>query len=123
MHELAIATAIVDHVLHEIEQKNLPPVQTVVVEIGALSDVLPDALIFNFDVIKRETRLHDTQLRVEQIPIRARCKSCHNEFSVENFFFRCPACNAGQVEMLRGDELNIAYLEVADEPTVAKREA
>jgi Zn finger protein HypA/HybF involved in hydrogenase expression len=44
MHELSIAASIVDTVLQEIQRKNLPPVQTIAVRIGALSGVEPEAL-------------------------------------------------------------------------------
>lgn len=36
MHELSLATSIVETVTQEIQRKNLPPTQTITVRIGAL---------------------------------------------------------------------------------------
>ncbi len=113
MHELSIATSIVDSVLLEIQRKNLPPVQTIAVRIGALSSVDPEALRFGFDAIIADTPLAKTKLEIEFVPVQGKCRACNNEFAVQDFVFACPSCNSGQIEMTRGDELDIAYLEVS----------
>lgn len=113
MHELSIATSIVDTVLQEIRRKRLPPVQTIAVRIGALSSVDPEALRFGFDVIIVDTPLAKTKLEIEFVPVQGKCRACNFEFAVQDFVFACPQCNSGQIETTRGDELDIAYLEVS----------
>lgn len=114
MHELSIATSIVDTVLQEIERKNLPPVQTIAVRIGALSSVDPEALRFSFEAITAETPLAKTKLEIEHVPVRGKCHTCGLDFTVEDFIFACPSCQSGQIEVMTGEELEIAYLEVED---------
>jgi hydrogenase nickel incorporation protein HypA/HybF len=112
MHELSIASAIVDTVTQEIKRQNLPPVQTVVVRIGALSGVVPEALQFGFEAIIPDTLLANTKLQIERTPVQGKCRGCCGEFSVQEFVFACPSCQSGQIEVTRGEELEIAYLEV-----------
>jgi hydrogenase nickel incorporation protein HypA/HybF len=112
MHELSIADAIVHTVLQEIERQHLPPVQKVVVRVGALSGVVPDALQFGFEAITAGTPLAQTILEIEPVPIQGRCNECEHTFPVEEFLFACPVCQSGNIQVTRGEELDIAYLEV-----------
>ena len=117
MHELSIAQSILDTVLQEMESRQLPPISKIVVHVGALSGVVPEALQFGFDALKKQTPLENTELSIEMIPVRGHCTDCGADFEVENFAFSCPQCQSGQIQMTCGDELNIAYLEVEEEPS------
>ncbi|MBI3950399.1 MAG: hydrogenase maturation nickel metallochaperone HypA [Acidobacteria bacterium] len=112
MHELSIAEAIVSTVLQEIERQQLPPVQKIVVRVGALSGVVPEALQFGFEAITADTSLANAKLEIEQVPVQGKCHDCSHEFAVEDFLFVCPLCRSGRIEVIRGEELDIAYLEV-----------
>lgn len=112
MHELSIATSIVDTVLQEIQRRNLPRVQTIVVRVGALSGVVPEALQFGFEAITSDTPLAKTTLEIEQVPVQGKCRNCGLGFTVEDFLFACPSCQSGQIEVTAGEELEIAHLEV-----------
>jgi len=114
MHELSIAASIVETVLQEIARKSLPPVQTIAVRIGALSSVDPGALRFGFDSLISDTPLAQTKLEIEFVPAGGKCRACGQDFAVQDFVFACPRCDSGQIDMTRGDELDIAYLEVED---------
>ncbi len=114
MHELGIAQSIISAVEGEVERQSLPPVTRIVVRVGTLSDIVPDALIFNFEAITQATPYEQTELVVEEVQLKARCQTCDHQFAVENLFFICPKCNSGQVEVTQGEELHIAYLEVDD---------
>lgn len=114
MHELAIATSIVSIATKEIEKLNFPKVRIVAVRIGALSGIVPDALEFSFDAIKTGTPLHHSTLQIEEIPLQGKCRACSHEFRITGLVFVCPECQSGQVEVIRGDELEIAYLELED---------
>ena len=122
MHELSIAQSIVSCVLREVEQRQLPPVQKVVVRVGPLSGVFPEALRFGFESLVVNTPLVNTQLEIQEIPLRGKCKSCGCEFSIENNLFACSQCSATQIEVVSGSDLDIAYLEVADERKIDARE-
>ncbi len=119
MHELSIAQSILDTVLQEMESRQLPRISKIVVHVGVLSGVVPEALQFGFDALKKQTPLEGTVLSIEMIPVRGHCTDCGADFQVENFAFSCPQCQSGQIQMTRGDELNIAYLEVEEEPSAS----
>lgn len=115
MHELGIANSILNTVLQERTRQKWPAVESIVLRIGLLSDVVPEALEFNFDIIKENTPLSQTRLVIERVPIKAECRTCQDEFAVENLGFACPQCGCGQIEITQGEELDIAYLEVEEQ--------
>jgi len=51
------------------------------------------------------------QLQVLSLAVRARCKACTAEFEVPRFRFECPACGAGEVDVIQGQELYIDHFE------------
>lgn len=115
MHELSIADSIMKIVLNEVAVKKLPPVKAIGLRIGALSGILPDALEFGFDALKKETILENTILEIEEVPVKGKCNICHNNFEVANLTFACPKCGSVSINMEHGQELDIAYLEIEED--------
>jgi hydrogenase nickel incorporation protein HypA/HybF len=114
VHELSVAENIIDVVLQEIDRQQLPPVQKIAVQVGALSAVDPEALRFAFEAIRSGTPLAHTTLEIESVPVQGQCNDCHQGFSVEDLVFACPACQSGRIQLTQGEELHITYLEVED---------
>ncbi len=114
MHELVIAQSILTTLERETSRQNLPAVKAVGVRIGTLSDIVPDALRFNFEVIKQDTPFAQTDLIIESVSMKAQCTACKHEFEVKSLLFVCPSCSSGQVKVIQGEELDITYLEVED---------
>jgi hydrogenase nickel incorporation protein HypA/HybF len=115
MHELAIADSIFRTVLAEIDKNGYARVSSVGLRIGLLTDVVPEALTFGFGAIARGTPLEHTSLEIERIPITGRCQSCGSENQIEPYLFVCPRCGSHDIDMIHGDELDIAYIEIDDE--------
>jgi hydrogenase nickel incorporation protein HypA/HybF len=114
MHELSIAQSILDIVSRQVESDKLPAVKKIVVRVGALSGVMPDALQFSFEAIIPDTALASSVLEIEQLAIQGKCLECEKQFDVKDFFFACPDCHSTRIEVVRGYELDIAYVEVGD---------
>lgn len=114
MHELAIANSIVNTVLLEAEKHNYGSVIAVGLRIGALSDVVPEALEFGFTAITVGTLLEGAKLEIENVPVKGRCCECDSSFDVQGFVFVCPACGSSKTNLEQGQELDIAYIEVDD---------
>ena len=114
MHELSIAQSIIDIVTQESENRNLDRIKAIGVKIGALSGILPDALEFGFDALKKDTDLTDTILEIEEIPVSGNCKDCMKSFEVKDLIFTCPNCGSGSIELEKGQELDLAYLEIEE---------
>ena len=115
MHELAIAEAIVAKLQQRQRENGYHRITAVGVRIGKLTDVVPDALTFGFELSTRDTPLDGTALEIEEVGVRARCNGCRREFDVDGFIFVCPECQSRDIDMLSGQELEIAFLRVEDD--------
>ncbi|WP_171113911.1 hydrogenase maturation nickel metallochaperone HypA [Streptomyces sp. Z423-1] len=112
MHELSIATAIVDRAAELARADGTDAVAAVTVRVGELSGVVPDALDFAFEVARDGTALSDARLVVEAVPARAWCEPCAAEFPVGMPpFFWCPACDRPSTTLRSGRELEICRIE------------
>jgi len=110
MHELSIAMEIITIVENEIAKHNLRGVAEINIRLGALTGVDPEALSFGFEAATIDTPLAGTKLDIKRIPVKGKCRSCEQAFSVNDFIFRCPYCDSADIEVIQGEELNIDYL-------------
>ncbi len=108
MHELAIATAVVDACA---ERAAGARVLRVCVEIGQLSAVLPDALRFCFEVCAQDTAIEGAELEITEVPGRARCDAC-GEVVALAVPWGCCGCG-GMLRIIAGKELRVKEMEVA----------
>ena len=86
-------------------------VTRIVLEIGKLSLVLPDALRFCFDLCCEGTVAEGASLEIIEIPGRARCLTCGAGVTLERAFGRCE-CGNTDLEWLSGEELRVKEIEV-----------
>jgi hydrogenase nickel incorporation protein HypA/HybF len=107
MHELGIAQEVVAIVCEHAQGR----VTRVVLEIGKLSAVLPDAIRFCFDMCTEGTVVAGAELDIIEVPGRARCRECGGEVTLERPFGLCP-CGCSDLEWLTGDELRVKEFEV-----------
>ncbi len=108
MHELAIAESVVSTVLERTDA----PVLGVRLRIGRLSGVVPDALMFCFELAASGTTLEGAVLEIEEQQARAQCRTCGDAFQLDDAFLLCP-CGSADVEVLSGRELAVISVEVA----------
>jgi hydrogenase nickel incorporation protein HypA/HybF len=108
MHELAIAESVVTSVLERTDAH----VNVVRLRVGQLSGVIPDALTFCFEIATQGTHLEGALLEIEEQRGRARCRSCDQEFLLDDAFLLCP-CGSADVELLAGRDLSVTSVEVA----------
>ena len=112
MHELSIAQELVRLIQKELSAHPGTRLKSAHVSLGALRQVEPTTLQFCFEAAVRDTPLAGAQLCIEPVEPAARCKQCGSEFKVEDKWFECPRCAAVDSELLRGDELLLASLDV-----------
>ncbi len=87
-------------------------VLAVVLEIGELSNIIPEAVEFCFEVCVKDTLLDGARLIIERIPGRGRCRDCSAEFAMKAYYEPCPDCGGFKIDMLSGEELRVKELEV-----------
>src|SRR6267142_6480830 len=109
MHELAIMESVVDAVTERVGDVK---VVRVLLEIGKLSGVVPDALRFCFDLATAETPLEGAALEIVEIPGRARCLQCFADVDLEDQIALC-VCGSANLDFLSGQELRIREVEVS----------
>lgn len=109
MHELSITQSLVEAVLNRTGSR---PVTSVNLRIGPLSGVLPDAVRFCFEIVAADTPLAEAALIIDEPQGMAMCRSCREEFVLEDRFLLCP-CGSADVEILSGRELVVTSVEVA----------
>lgn len=115
MHEMAIATQIVDIAVNAIPPGVKDPrVARVNLRIGKLSAVVPESLRFCFEIATQDTPLAGAEMVIEELPVVVRCQSCGHEWTITSPKFECPKCQNGKVDILSGRELDIASIELAD---------
>ena len=118
MHEMGIALQIIEIAAASIPTGDGPvQVEKVNLKIGKLAAVVPESLRFCFDIAAKESPLVGAVLHIEEIPIRARCSTCDNEWTIHEPVFQCPRCESGKLDIISGRELNIESIEIANEET------
>ena len=76
MHELGIVMEIVRVVDEFAKEQNITEVETIVLQIGELSGVVPEYIRECFPAAIDGTFMEETALEIELIPGNARCQSC-----------------------------------------------
>jgi hydrogenase nickel incorporation protein HypA/HybF len=109
VHELAIIEGVVDTVTERLPDARIACVH---LEIGALSGVVADSLLFCFELATEGTSLAGASLEITQTPGLCRCRTCGSEFAPDGPILLCP-CGSANAEVLAGQELRIASVKVA----------
>jgi len=108
MHELAITEEVVRIAG---ERAGTRRVRRIVLEIGKLSSVLPDAVRFCFDLCAEGSPVEGAVLEIREPAGRARCRACGGEVLLERPFGRC-GCGSTDLDWISGDELKVLEMEV-----------
>jgi hydrogenase nickel incorporation protein HypA/HybF len=108
MHEMAVTQDIVEIVRERAGDRK---VRRVVIEIGKLSLVMPDAVRFCFDLVAEGTPVEGAVLEILEPAGRARCRACGGEVALERPLGRCE-CGSTDLDWISGEELKVKEMEV-----------
>jgi hydrogenase nickel incorporation protein HypA/HybF len=112
VHELSIAMSIVDMAREEAERRSVR-INAVHLELGALSGVVKEALLFSYEVACDGTPLEGSRLVVKDVPIEVYCPVCKVSKTLASMqWFCCPDCGAQTPDVVHGKELVITALEL-----------
>jgi len=115
MHEVGIATAIVEKASEVSRAHGDRAVSRVTMRIGALRQIVPDTLSFVFEAVSRETPVAGAELECEWVPVRVECAGCASAYAPEEAFWVCPSCGERGGRVIEGDELLLVSVELSDE--------
>ena len=114
MHELSICQSIVGIVEEAADGR---PVETVRLDVGQLRQIVPDTLVYSWDIVVGGTPLEGATLDVNYIKGSFGCASCGRTTEIDIPVFRCQ-CGSSDVEVTTGQELLVTSLDLAaPEPT------
>jgi hydrogenase nickel incorporation protein HypA/HybF len=108
VHELSITQSVVDAACERAAGR---PVRSILVRVGALTAVVPEAMRFCFDLVAEGTAADGARLDIEQRAGRATCRSCGADFALPDLILLCP-CGSADVAVTAGRELQIVSMEV-----------
>lgn len=120
MHELSVCQGMMRQLEQIAAEQDALAVTKVVIRIGPLSGVEPQLLEQAFPLASAGTVAADASLIVERLPVRVRCESCGAESEVAANRLLCGSCGDWHTQLLAGDELVLASVELDVEPRVAQ---
>lgn len=114
MHELGIVIDIVKQVEAFMDQHDIKNIQTLTLEIGALSGVYPKYIEDVYPIAVEKSRLKDTKLKIDITPGLVKCSTCGLRYDVIENHHRCPKCQGEGFEVISGKDFLIKSIEVMD---------
>ena len=111
LHELSIAESVVRIAGRQADGRR---VTKVCMKVGHLRQVVPSALSFSFELVAQGTPVEGAGLEMEEVPATGRCRGCSAESELKSFPLQCLACGSFDLEILRGEELSVEYLELEE---------
>ena len=112
MHEAGLMQNVLEMSLERAKAHNAARIEAINIKIGVLAGVVPDALEFAFEAMKKGTMAENARLNVDYAPVVCWCRGCEKEFKPEDFSSICPACGKNDIEIRSGLEMNLISIEV-----------
>ena len=112
MHEMSIAMNIVQIACREAESNGATGISKIELEIGSLSGVMVDSLRFCFGSACEGTPAQGAELAINEVQAEAQCLQCQHTFPIDAFMAICPECEAYEINVLKGRELQLKALSV-----------
>ena len=107
MHEIGVLIEVVKSVEKFAKVNNVKKIDTLVLQIGELSSMIPKYMKSLYPASIEGTILEDSKLEIEILPANALCKSCNNVFNIILDKGICHKCKSKNCEILSGKEFYI----------------
>lgn len=107
MHELGVVLEVIKTVENFAKENKLTEVDTIVLQIGELSSMIPKYVEACYPAAVDGTMMEETKLQIEILPGNAICKECDNIFNLIKNNGECPNCCNKNYDLLSGKEFMI----------------
>ena len=111
MHELGLCDALLKKVDSLVKENKLEGVNSVTIEVGTLSGVIPRFMEDCWEAVIDGTEYSETKLIVNSVPGTARCDDCGTEFVVDMEDMVCPNCGEKHLIPIGGNGMTITEIE------------
>jgi hydrogenase nickel incorporation protein HypA/HybF len=105
MHELSIATALVEQLEHLAAEQHAVRITALEVRCGVLRQIVPEAFELAFQIASADTVVAGAVVNLVTEGLRVRCRRCQREFAAEIDNYLCTTCQAADVEVVAGDDI------------------
>lgn len=112
MHEMSLAEGILELVDAAARRESATKVRLVVLEIGRLAAVEPEALRFCFDAVTRGTVAAGALLEIEAVPGSGWCAQCAATVPLAERYSECPQCGGYPLEVTGGTEMRVREIAI-----------
>jgi hydrogenase nickel incorporation protein HypA/HybF len=82
----------------------------VTVAVGARRLVVPEALELAFATLSEGGPAEGARLRIEEVPLAARCRACGTSYAPRIDDYRCPGCARAEPEITAGNDILLTSL-------------
>ncbi len=119
MHELGIAFHIIKEVDAFAEEKAIPSVKGVTIELGEVSGVVPRYLedVWKWACENRSKHMNGCKLNIIVTKATTYCKACTKTYPTLPSGKKCPHCGSEDTYLVEGNEVTIQSIQVEDEPS------
>ena len=112
MHEMSLAESVLQLVEETAIREKAQRVKLVVLEIGRLSSVEPDAMRFCFEAVTNGGIAQGAALEIIDMPGEGWCMACSRKVPMEASYDACPHCGSYQVQATGGMEMRVKEIEI-----------
>ena len=113
MHEFSIMESALELAGKNTRDAGATQIHRLVLRVGKLSGVVPEALRFAFDALKPGSLAAAAELQIEEVPTVCWCADCAAEFEAADLKYECPRCHQPSGDLRRGKEMELASLEIS----------
>lgn len=115
MHEITILVQLVNMVEKKAIANHIAEkIDTIVVQLGQLSSIIPKYLTEYYPNVTEGTKLNGSKLIIETIPANGLCHHCSKVFGIVVYKGKCPKCGGDDWEMLSGNEFILKEIRVRE---------
>jgi len=107
LHELGVVFEVIKAVEDFAQENAVSIIDTVVLQIGELSSMIPKYIEACFPAAVDGTSMRDAKLVIEILPGNGICRHCAKVFNLLKCGGACPACKSRDWDLLGGKEFLI----------------
>ena len=112
MHEMSVATNILQTIEQEMNRRPGAKLLAFDVEVGEFSSVVEHSLSFCLEASLADSPWPAAEIRITTETVRARCRGCDSTYTPGRYDFTCHECGQTDFELLSGKEVRLKSLEI-----------
>lgn len=112
MHEMSLAESVLQIIEDSARTQNFQRVRIVVLEIGKLAAVEPEAMHFCFAAVARGTLAEGAQLQIIETAGLGVCLACNAEVEMQEQYGLCQNCGSSRLQTTAGNQMRVKDLAV-----------